>query len=471
MSPSSRASALQRLVSRALAAAAFAWFPAHAQTEKPADPAAAPAAPAATPAPAAKPASKARTPILLDRIVAVVNDEAITARELDERARLAMKQLSQQGTTPPPKAVIERQLLERMIGDRVQIQFAKDSGVRVDDADLERAIGRIAEQNKISMDTLRATLERDGVPYSKFREDIRAEILMARLREREVENKIVVTESEIDAMLASEQAGGGNEEINLSHILVVVPENASPEQVQSRRARAEEALAQINKGVDFKQVAASYSEAPDALQGGDMGWRAADRLPTIFYDAVKSMKPGESSAVLRSANGFHIIRLNERRSNAPAGAPPVSVEQTHARHILIKTNELVSEAEARNRLRVLKERLENKADFAELARVHSEDASASRGGDLGWVLPGDTVPEFERAMNQLKPGEISEPIRTPFGLHLIQVLERGSQDVSKERRRLAARQTLRARKSDEAYQDWVRQLRDRAYVEMRLDER
>jgi peptidyl-prolyl cis-trans isomerase SurA len=430
------------------------------------------------PAPA-KPVARpgGRQPIVLDRIVAIVNDEAITARELDERAALAMKQLATQGTTAPPKAVIERQLLERMIGDRVQVQFARETGVRVDDADLERAIGRIAEQNNISMDTLRATLERDGVPYAKFREDIRSEIIMARLREREVENKIVVTESEIDALLASEQGSGGggaNEELNLSHILVVVPENASPEQVQSRRARAEQALAELAKGVDFKQIAASYSEAPDALSGGAMGWRPADRLPTIFYDAVKSLKLGETSGVLRSANGFHIVRLNERRSTAPQGAasaPPTNVEQTRVRHILIKTNELVSETEARNRLLVLKERLENKTDFAELARAHSEDASASRGGDLGWILPGDTVPEFERAMNALKIGQISEPIRSPFGMHLIQVLERGTQDVSKERRRLGARQTLRARKSDEAYQEWVRQLRDRAYVEMRLDDR
>jgi peptidyl-prolyl cis-trans isomerase SurA len=310
------------------------------------------------------------------------------------------------------------------------------------------------------------------VPYSKFREDIRAEIVMARLREREVENKIVVTESEIDNLLAAEQRdGASNDELNLSHILVVVPESASPEQVQSRRARAEEALGQLKQGTDFRQVAATYSEAPDALQGGDMGWRPGDRLPTIFYEALKSMKPGDLSPVMRSANGFHIIRLNDRRGVGQAAAAPANVQQTRVRHILIKSNELVSENDARNRLRVLKERLENKADFAELARVHSEDTSASRGGDLGWILPGDTVPEFEREMDRLKPGEISEPIRTPFGMHLIQVLERGSQDVSKERRRIAARQTLRARKSDEAYQEWVRQLRDRAYIEMRLEDR
>jgi len=418
-------------------------------------------------------AQKPRQPIVLDRIVAIVNDEAITALELEDRSRFAMKQLQQQGTAPPPRAVVERQLLERMIGDRVQLQFAKDTGLRVDDAELERAIGRIAEQNKITVQALRSTLEKDGVPYSKFREDIRGEIIMSRLRECEVDAKIVITESEIDALLAaSANEEMRSDEVDLSHILVVVPENASPEQVQSRRARAEQALADLQKGADFRQVAAAFSEAPDALQGGMMGWRAGERLPTIFYDALKSMKPGQVSGLLRSANGFHIIRLNDRRGGvSPAAQGPTNTQQTRVRHILLKTNELVSENEARNRLRTLKERLENKADFADLARVHSEDTSASRGGDLGWILPGDTVPEFERAMNGLKPGEISEPVKSPFGWHLIQVLERGIQDVSKERRRLAARQTLRARKSDEAFQEWVRQLRDRAYIEVRLEER
>ena len=411
--------------------------------------------------------SPPRQPVVIDRIVAIVNDEAITARELEDRTRIAVKQLAQQGTPLPPQPVIERQLLERLIADRVQIQFAKETGVRVDDGELDKAIERIAEQNNLTLQTLRQTLERDGVPYAKFREDIRNEITMARLREREVDSKMVITEGEIDTFLANEQQGARSDEIDLSHILVVVPENASPEQVQSRRARADEALKELAKGTDFRQVAASYSEAPDALQGGAMGWRAGDRVPTIFYEALKTMNPGDVSPVLRSANGFHILKLNARRG----GAALPTVQQTRVRHILLKTNELVSENEARNRLRILKERLDNKADFAELARVHSEDASASRGGDLGWILPGDTVPEFERAMNELKPGEISEPVRTPFGLHLIQVLERGTQDVSKERRRMAARQTLRARKSDEAYQEWVRQLRDRAYVEVRLEER
>ena len=367
-------------------------------------------------------AQKPRQPIVLDRIVAVVNDEAITARELDERAQLALKQLAQQGTPPPPRPVIERQLLERMIGDRVQLQFAKETGVRVDDAELERAIGRIAEQNKLTPQALRATLERDGVPFTKFREDIRTEIVMARLREREVENKIVITDSEIDALLASTE----NEQARRRSQSFAHPRGGAGK----REPRAGAGAARTRRGSarpaherrGFPPGRRGFSEAPDALQGGAMGWRAGERLPTIFFDALKSMKPGDVSAILRSANGFHIIKLNERRGG---DQPPMIVQQTHVRHILFKTNELVSENEARNRLRALKERLENKADFAELARVHSEDASAARGGDLGWILPGDTVPEFERAMNALKPGEISDPVRTPFGWHLIQVLERG----------------------------------------------
>ena len=409
-----------------------------------------------------------RTPVVLDRIVAVVNDEVITRVELEDRMKIAVRQLNQQGTPLPPREVIQKQLLERIITDRVQLQFAKETGLRVDDTDLDRAIGRIAQENKLTVQQLQQVLNRDGVPYPKFREDVRTEITLARLREREVENKIVVAESEVENFLTTHKGQGNKpEEYNISHVLVVVPEQASPEQIQARRARAEQALAQLKSGADFRQVAAAFSEAPDALQGGTLGWREGERLPSMFFDAVKSLKPGEVSDVLRSSNGFHILKLNEKRNTEA----PLMVQQTHARHILIKTNELVSETEARNRLRNLKERLDNKADFAELARVHSEDASASKGGDLGWLSPGDTVPEFERAMDALKPGEISEPVQSPFGWHLIEVIERRNQDMSQERMRLMARQALRARKSDEAYQEWVRQLRDRAYVDTRLEEK
>jgi len=306
------------------------------------------------------------------------------------------------------------------------------------------------------------------VGFDRFREDIRDEITMSRLREREVDNKITVTEGEVDAALGALQSQDGkNEEFDLSHILIRVPEQASPEQLRDRRARAEQALAQIKAGTDFRQVAASFSDAPDAVQGGAMGWRELARLPAIFIDAVKPLKPGDVSGVLRSPAGFHIVRVNDRRGNNS----PVLVSQTHARHILIKTSEVVSENEAKDRLLKLKERIDNGANFAELARLQSEDASASRGGDLGWLSPGDTVPEFEKAMDALKPGHVSDPVRSPFGWHLIEVLERRSQDMSQQQHRMQVRLALRQQKADEAYQEWVRQLRDKAFVDYRLDEK
>lgn len=412
--------------------------------------------------------AKPRTIVTLDRIVAIVNDEVITQQELSARVDFAFRQLKQQGTPPPPREVIERQLVERLINDRVQIQHAREIGLRVDDAELGKALERIASDNKMSLGQLRGALENDGVPFDKFREDIRNEITLSRLREREVAQKIVITESEIDNFLQTQQAQAGRgDEYNVSHILVAVPENASPEQLQARRARAEQALAQVKGGADFRQVAAAFSDAPEALQGGLIGWRESNRLPGLFLEALKSLQAGATTELLRSPNGFHILRLNERRG----GQAPIMVQQTHARHILIKTNELVSETEARNRLLALKERLDNKADFAELARARSEDSSATRGGDLGWLNPGDTVPEFEQAMNALKPGEISAPVRSPFGWHLVEVLERRTQDMTRDGQRVNARQALRERKTDEAYQEWVRQLRDRAYVEQRLEEK
>lgn len=406
--------------------------------------------------------------ILLDRIVAVVNEDVITRRDLDDRMRVVSVQLREQGTPAPPTDVLEKQVLDRMIYTRVQLQFAKETGLRVDDGQLDSAIARIAENNKITPAKLRETLEKDGVSFAKFREDIRDEIVMSRLREREVDNKITVAESEIDNLLnALKSQDGKTEEFDLSHILVRVPEQASPEQLSDRRARAEKALAQIKAGTDFRQVAASFSDAPDAVQGGAMGWRELARLPSIFAETIKSMSPGEVSAILRSPNGMHIVRLNGRRGqNAP-----VIVSQTHPRHILIKTSEVVSEGDARERLVKLKERLDNKADFAELARLQSEDGSASRGGDLGWLSPGDTVPEFEKAMDALKVGEISGPVRSPFGWHIIQVIERRNEDMSKQRERLQARASLREQKADEAYQEWLRQLRDKAFVEFRLEEK
>jgi peptidyl-prolyl cis-trans isomerase SurA len=252
----------------------------------------------------------------------------------------------------------------------------------------------------------------------------------------------------------------------LAHILVLTPEGASPEKLGELRAKAEKALEELKAGADFAQVSAAYSDAQNALQGGGMGWRAEAQLPSLFAKALVNLKPGEVSAVLKSSNGFHILKLLEKRGKDVQ----LVVKQTRARHILVKTNEVVGDGEARNRLVQLKERVENGADFAELARLHSDDLSASKGGELGWLNPGDTVPEFERAMDGLKPGEVSVPVQSPFGWHLIQVEERRDQDVTEARKRLEARRAIRERKSEEAFEDWVRQARDRAYVEYRQEE-
>jgi peptidyl-prolyl cis-trans isomerase SurA len=408
-----------------------------------------------------------REPVAVDRIVAVVNDEVITHHELRARLDSALSQLQRQGMSPPPRDVLERQVLERLVIDRVQLQLAREMGLRVDDGQLEQALQRIAAGNKLSLQEFRAALEKDGIAFASFREEIRAEMTIGRLREREVENKIFISDGEIDNYLSSLSVrGAAGEEYQLAHILLRAPESANPEQLQKLRAKADLVLEQLRKGADFAQLAAAYSDAPDGMKGGNLGWRSLDRLPPLFAETGLKLTVGEVSPVLRSANGFHLIKLIAKRG----GGAAQTVEQTHARHILIKVNEIMSEPEARHKLEGLRERIRHGESFAELARLFSQDGSAAKGGDLGWIYPGDTVPEFERAMNGLAPGELSQPVQSPFGFHLIEVIERRVQDVSSERQRAGARQTLRERKRDEAYQDWLRQARDRAYVEIRLEE-
>ena len=433
------------------------------------------AAPAQRPAPPATPApAPARAKVsldrnvLIDRVIAVVNDEALTQYEINEQKRVILGQMKAQNVTPPPMDVLDKQLLDRMITERVLMQYAKETGIRVDDTQVERTIARIAQDSKLSLADLRKTVEREGVPFAKYREDIRGEMIVQRLRDREVEGRVNVSDAEVDHFLATmDVQSGGDVEYRIAHVLVLVPEQASPEQIDAKLRRADEALRLIRSGTEFGQVAAGFSDAPDALQGGNLGWRAPARLPTVFADPVRGMSPGEISGVLRSASGFHIVKLLETRSR---NAPTV-VDQTRVRHILIKVNEVASEAEAKSRIDRIKERIDLGAKFDEQAKLNSEDGSAVKGGDLGWVSPGDTVPDFEQAMNRMKPGEVSAPVRSPFGWHLIQVQERRTQDVTAERRRDQARNALRQRKSDEAFQDWVRQTRDRAYVEIRTDER
>ncbi len=405
-------------------------------------------------------------PVEADRIIAVVNSEVITLNELRQRLDSVVSQLRRQGTPLPPADVLEKQMLERMVVDKVQVQFAKENGIRIEDAQLDMALNRIAANNKMTLAQFRQALEKDGIAFAKFREEIRQEITVSRLREREVDAKLLVSEGEIDNYLAGASAGGSAEEYQVAHILVRSPESASPEQLQKLKAKTEQILDRLKRGEDFAQVAAAYSDAPDALQGGNLGFRSLNRMPNIFAEAVQKMQPNQLSPVIRSPNGFHIIKLVAKKG----GASIPAVQQTHARHILIKVNEVVSEAEAKRKLQAVKERLDHGGDFAELARLYSQDGSAPKGGDLDWLYPGDTVPEFERAMDALKVGEVSQPVQSMFGWHLIQVLERRVQDVSQDRQRAIARNALRERKSDEAYQDWLRQLRDRAYVEYRWEE-
>jgi len=404
----------------------------------------------------------------VDRIVAVVNDEVITQNDLNERVNLVVKQFQRQGGQLPPADALSRQILERMINDLLQVQLAKENGIKVDEPTLDKTIDRIAQENNMPMADFRAALEKDGIRYPRFREDIRNEILLARLREREVENGVVVTDAEVETEMARQaKEKTGESEYRLAHVLITVPAQATAEQIEGRRRRAILALSELRKGGDFAQVAATYSDAPDALQGGQLGWRSSSRLPTLFLETLERLQPGEVSDVLRSPNGFHILKLLEKRGKAAVAG----VQQTHVRHILLRAREGVSEAEVRQKLERLRERITKGEDFAEIAKLNSEDGSASKGGDLGWVAPGDTVPEFERAMNQLKDGEVSQPVQTPFGWHLVQVLERRSDELSEERKKVAVRQAIRQRKADEAYQDWLRQMRDRAFVENRYDER
>lgn len=409
--------------------------------------------------------------VAIDSIVVVVNDDVITQRELSNRIKAVTARMKAQNVQMPDPADLRRQLLERMIVERAQLQMAKEMGVRVDDLQLDRSISRIAEAQKLTVQDLRNQMEKDGTPFAAFREEIREEIIMQRLREHEVDSKIQISDAEVDSFMAAEKAAAAEQfEVNISQIMVRIPDNATAEVIAQRRARAEEVMRQLRTGADFAKMAATYSDASDALQGGVVGWRQPERLPPVFAEALVKLKPGQVTPIIKSVGAFHILKAVDRRSVAEAQAA-ASVQQTHARHILIKVTPTMSAADAKRKLTELKERLDNKAaKFEELARLFSNDGSAAKGGDLGWLYPGDTMPEFEAAMNNLKIGEVSQPVETSFGIHLIEVLERKSDDVSKERERNNARQAIRERKLEEASESWQREVRDRAYVEYRTDD-
>lgn len=406
--------------------------------------------------------------VKIDRIVAIVDQTVVTEQELDGRMRTIIAQLKKQGTDLPEESVLRKQVLERLITDALQLQYAAQTGVKVEDSQLDKTVERIAEQNQMSLTEFAQALAKDGISMQKFKADIRSEITISRLRDREVDSRVNVSESEIDNFLTTQAASNENQdEFEIAHILIRTPEEGATEDVQKAKARADEAIKALQAGTSFAKVSASFSDAPNALEGGSLGWKSGAQVPTLFLDALKTMSAGQISPLLRSPNGFHILQLVNKRG----GSSPLVIEQTHARHILIKLSEVMSEKDGKIKMDSIKQRLDNGEKFDVLARQFSEDGSASNGGDLGWVNPGDTVPQFEKAMSELKDGQISAPVRSPFGWHIIQVLERRKQDMSKEASRLKARQEIRTRKADEAYQDWIRELRDRAFVEQRLEDK
>ena len=404
----------------------------------------------------------------IDRIVVIVNDDVITDSELGQRLRETKKQLEVENISAPPDPALKKQLLERMVLERLQLQLASQTGIRVSEADVDRAFESVARRNKIGSDEFRKALEQRGIDVGAYRNQLRDQLIIQQLLEREINNRITVTDTEVANFLENPQSRAGMDlSYQLSHILIGIPESASPEAIQAARGRAEEVHRQISQGANFEQIAVSQSQGADALKGGSLGWKKAGELPELFLGALKKMKPGEISEVLRSPNGFHILKLNDKRGDVQAEA----VTQTHVRHILLRPSEILSLEDARNKLLALRERIENGEDFAVLARANSDDtASAASGGDLGWTNPGQMVPEFEKPMNALRPGQLSQPVRTPFGLHLIQVLERRSHDMSQERELAAARQQIHSRKADERYEQWARQLRNEAFVEYLLED-
>lgn len=403
----------------------------------------------------------------LDRIVAVVNDEVITQSELEQRLRIVKQQLAQNRTQMPPDEILRKQVLDRMVAARIQLQLAARNGIRVDDDTLNRAISRMAADNQLSVAEFRSLLEQDGYDFTQFREDMRDEIIIARLTQRQVTDRINVSQQEIDNYLTSRQAlGDPDAEYHLAHILIATPSAATPEDIQAAKAKAEKVLTDLRAGADFHQTAVAVSDGQQALQGGDLEWRKVGELPSFFVEAVPRMEIGQTSNLIRSTSGFHILKLLDKRSSTARHI----VTQTHARHILIKPDDLTSEQEAQRMLVTLRERALNGEDFATLAKGSSQDkTTAPNGGDLGWVSPGELVPQFELAMDALEPQQISDPFETGFGWHIVQVLERRAHDETQQVQQAQAREAIRQRKIDEEQQAWLQRLRDEAYVEYRLE--
>jgi len=403
--------------------------------------------------------------IPLDKIIVVVNDNIVTQIELNDRIHLISQQIKQRGSRLPPIDTLRKQVLERLILEKLQLEMAKKTGIRINDEMVNRVVANIASENHLSLDQFRKVIQKDGYKFSDFRENIRREVTISRLRKMRVENTINISEQEIDNFLnQSAKENSSDEEYHLRHILIATPEAATPKQIDAARAKAQKVVDDIKKGADFSQKAIAFSNDELALKGGDLGWRKAAQLPTIFTSLVSKMKKNDVEGPLRSASGFHIIKLEGKRSNTQKHI----INQTMARHILIRPTEVLSREDARLKLNRILQRIKNGKDFASMARASSDDkAAAAEGGSLGWVSPGTMVPAFEEEMNKLKPGEISKPFLTQFGWHIVQVLSRRKYDNTKEFQRSQAIKLIRKRKTEEAVQDWLRRLRSEAYVDYR----
>ena len=402
---------------------------------------------------------------MLDRIVAVVNDGVILQSELDRALDMGRHQIKERGITPPPEDVFRGQVLERQILVRLQTQRAQEAGIRVDDRELNEVMTNIATQNKMSLPEFADQLRKDGQDYVAVREQIREEVAMQRLRSKEVEGRVLVTDEDIDLFLANE-GKAPDTEYHVLHILVAVPDGAQSQVREAARAKADGLLKKLRDGAEFSATAIANSNGQQALEGGDLGWKKADDLPELFASRLPSLKDGDLSPVMETASGFHIIKLAGRRG----GGERSSVSETHAAHILLQANAIRDEDQTRLQARELHDRIKGGADFAELAKKFSDDpGSKVAGGDLGWTPAGVFSPDFQKEIDALKPGEMSAPFRTSFGWHIARVVERRSRDVTSESRRQRARAAIQNRKANEEYESWLRKMREEAYVEYRLD--
>jgi len=407
----------------------------------------------------------------VDTIAAVVNNGVITRRELDERISLITRRLNQQNAPVPAMDQLRQQVLNQMVLERIQLQKAKEDGINIDDAAVQKTLERLAQANNMSLEMYRARIEAQGVPWTTFTNDARTELTLSRLREKEVDSKITVTDAEVANYIASQRGpnAGQTSDLHLQHIFVKAPLNASETDIEAAQQKAQALLDEAKGGANFEKLAKSSSQAPDAAKnGGDLGFVAPSKLPPEFVKAASALRPGEVNPdLIRTNDGFEIVRLVERRAGQGTSSDAPKLVQTHVRHILLRVGDGMSEPQARQKLLDIKSQVAAGGDFAKFARSYSQDGSSTQGGDLGWVSPGETVPEFERAMNSLQDGQISDPVRSEYGYHLIQVIGRREAEGSASQQMDLARQAIGQRKAEQAYADWLRELRDTAYVEVK----